>query len=44
MRRVREELPALTGNPRWSTLRAVRDARVSLANGKVLQNGPGRAS
>jgi hypothetical protein len=35
MKRAREELPALTGNPRWE--RAVRGAKVSLENGKVLQ-------
>jgi hypothetical protein len=44
MKRAREELPALTGNLPWSTLRVVRDPKVSLANGKVLQIAPARAS
>jgi iron complex transport system substrate-binding protein len=39
--RTRAELPALTGQPWWPTLRAVRDARVYLADGNAYFNRSG---
>ena len=41
MKRSREELPTLTGNPRWKELRAVRDGKVYLADGNQYFNRPG---
>ena len=41
MKRSREELPTLTGNPQWKTLRAVRDGKVFLADGNQYFNRPG---
>jgi len=41
MRRSREELPTLTGNPQWKTLRATRDGKVFLADGNQYFNRPG---
>jgi iron complex transport system substrate-binding protein len=41
MNRSREELPALTANPRWHSLRAVRDKKVFLADGNQYFNRPG---
>ncbi|SRR5579885_53740 len=39
--RSRAELPALTRDPRWSGLRAVRDKKVFLADGNQYFNRPG---
>lgn len=36
MKRARAEFVTLTANPSWSTLRAVRDAKVLLTNGEVF--------
>jgi iron complex transport system substrate-binding protein len=41
MERTRQELPALTGDPRWSRLKAVRNKRVYLADGNQYFNRPG---
>jgi iron complex transport system substrate-binding protein len=41
MKRSREELPTLTGSPRWKALRAVRDRKVFLADGNQYFNRPG---
>ncbi|HTR60365.1 MAG TPA: cobalamin-binding protein [Candidatus Binataceae bacterium] len=41
MKRSREELPTLTGNPRWKELRAIRDGKVYLADGNQYFNRPG---
>jgi len=41
MKRSREELPTLTGNPQWKELRAVRDGKVYLADGNQYFNRPG---
>ncbi len=41
MSRSREELPTLTGNPRWNDLRAVREKRVFVADGNQYFNRPG---
>jgi len=39
--RTRAELPALTGQPGWDALRAVREGRVFLGDGNALFNRPG---
>lgn len=39
--RTRQEMPALTGRPDWSQLRAGRDRRVFLADGNQYFNRPG---
>src|SRR5689334_14326468 len=39
--RTRAELPALTSQPGWSELRAVREGRVFLGDGNALFNRPG---
>ena len=39
--RTRAEMPALTGQPGWRELRAVREGRVYLADGNALFNRPG---
>jgi iron complex transport system substrate-binding protein len=39
--RTRAELPALTGQPGWNALRAVREGRVFLGDGNALFNRPG---
>lgn len=39
--RTRQELPTLTQNPGWSTLRAVRERRVYLLDGNQYFNRPG---
>lgn len=39
--RTRRELPALTGDPAWPTLRAVREGRVALVDGFRHMNRPG---
>ena len=41
MQRSREELPTLTGNPRWKDLRAIHDGKVFLADGNQYFNRPG---
>ncbi len=41
MTRAAQDLPALTGNPRWPALKAVRDGRVYLADGNQYFNRPG---
>jgi iron complex transport system substrate-binding protein len=41
MGRSRRELPVLSGNPHWDSLRAVRDHRVFLADGNQYFNRPG---
>jgi iron complex transport system substrate-binding protein len=41
MERSRRELPALSGNPHWNGLRAVRDHKVLLADGNHYFNRPG---
>ena len=41
MQRSREELPTLTGNPRWKDLHAVHDGKVFLADGNQYFNRPG---
>jgi iron complex transport system substrate-binding protein len=41
MTRAAQDLPALTGNPLWSTLKAVRAGRVYLADGNQYFNRPG---
>jgi len=39
--RIRKELPALTGHPDWTKLRAVRGGQVYLADGNQFFNRPG---
>jgi iron complex transport system substrate-binding protein len=39
--RTRAEMPALTAQPGWSALRAVREGRVFLGDGNALFNRPG---
>jgi iron complex transport system substrate-binding protein len=39
--RTRHEMPPLTQDPRWHTLRAVRDGRVFLTDGNQFFNRPG---
>jgi iron complex transport system substrate-binding protein len=39
--RTRQEMPALTQQPGWPALRAVRDGRVFLADGNQYFNRPG---
>jgi iron complex transport system substrate-binding protein len=39
--RTRQELPAMTGHPQWSRLRAVRQGRVYLTDGNQFFNRPG---
>jgi iron complex transport system substrate-binding protein len=39
--RTRQEMPVLTGEPRWQTLRAVREHRVFLTDGNQFFNRPG---
>ncbi|MEO5987639.1 MAG: cobalamin-binding protein [Candidatus Eisenbacteria bacterium] len=39
--RTRSEMPALTRQPGWSTLRAVREGRVFLGDGNAFFNRPG---
>jgi iron complex transport system substrate-binding protein len=39
--RTRHEMKTLTGDPRWSTLRAVRENRVFLTDGNQFFNRPG---
>ena len=39
--RTRREMPALTQDPRWHTLRAVREGRVFLTDGNQFFNRPG---
>jgi iron complex transport system substrate-binding protein len=39
--RTRVEMPALTGKPGWSELRAVKSGRVALADGNQYFNRPG---
>jgi iron complex transport system substrate-binding protein len=39
--RTRNEMPALTGRPEWSRLKAVREKRVYLADGNQYFNRPG---
>ncbi|HEY6419362.1 MAG TPA: cobalamin-binding protein [Candidatus Binataceae bacterium] len=41
MTRAAEDLPALTGDPRWRALKAVRGGRVYLADGNQYFNRPG---
>jgi len=38
---TRKELPALTGKPWWSTLRAVQQGRVWIVDGNQMFNRPG---
>ena len=41
MERTRGEMTTLTGDPRWQSLRAVRDSRVYLTDGNQFFNRPG---
>ena len=41
LKRTRAELPALTGRPEWTSLRAVKNHRVYLADGDQYFNRPG---
>jgi iron complex transport system substrate-binding protein len=41
IRRTQQELPLLTEDPRWPTLRAVREGRVYLTDGNQFFNRPG---
>ena len=41
MARTRAELPALSGQPGWARLRAVRDGRVAVTDGNQYFNRPG---
>jgi len=41
MARTRQEMPALTRDPRWGRLRAVREGRVFLTDGNQFFNRPG---
>lgn len=39
--RTRQEMPTLSGDPRWKALRAVREGRVFLTDGNQFFNRPG---
>lgn len=41
MATTERELPALTGHPKWATLRAVREGRVYITDGNQYFNRPG---